>query len=184
MPELTDEEIASRVQKGDTEAFGVLVERYGPKLVRYARTFLFGTQDAEDLVQDTFIKAYSNINSFDATRKFSSWIYRIAHNEFVNALKKRARRPIVSIDTDAFLPQLVSPGAPEKDYDEHLLREGLRDSLGQLAPKYREILALFYFDELDYKEIADILHIPISTVGVRIHRAKAALKKTIPTPPV
>jgi len=88
MTEETDEAIALRVQGGDGEVFGELIERYQAKLSRYARKFLLDPDDAADIVQDIFIKSYQNIQSFDATRRFSPWIYRIAHNEFVNALKK------------------------------------------------------------------------------------------------
>ena len=94
MEKETDEAIATRVQKGDSEAFGQLVERYEEKLMRYARKFLRDPDDAKDIVQEVFIKSYQNIQSFDATRRFSPWIYRIAHNEFVNAIKKRSRGPV------------------------------------------------------------------------------------------
>ena len=88
MTEQTDEQIAQAVQKGDSSAFGLLVERYEPKLLRYAKKFLFDYEDGKDIVQEVFIKAYSNIQSFDSGRSFSSWIYRIAHNEFINAIRK------------------------------------------------------------------------------------------------
>src|SRR3954470_6961664 len=97
----TDEQIALAVQSGRSEKFGELVERYEAKLLRYARKFLLDPEDAQDIVQDIFIKAYENLQSFDATRRFSPWIYRIAHNEFVNALKKReSRKTIFTIDFD------------------------------------------------------------------------------------
>src|ERR1700727_2292342 len=91
MPEQTDEEIAVLVQNGDAEAFRVIMERYEPKMTRYAKRFLFGADDAKDLLQEVFIKTYVNIKSFDPERRFSPWIYRIAHNEFVNALKKKKK---------------------------------------------------------------------------------------------
>ena len=78
MAEMTDEEIALRVQRGDADAYGTLIERYQAKLMRYARKFLVDSEDATDIVQDIFIKTYENIQSFDATRRFSPWIYRIA----------------------------------------------------------------------------------------------------------
>ena len=77
---LSDEEIAQKVQANDTDAFGVLVFRYEDKMLRYARRFLFDYHDSEDVVQNVFIKAFTNINSFDYKRKFSPWLYRIAHN--------------------------------------------------------------------------------------------------------
>ena len=90
--DLTDEQIVMKVQAGDTESFRVLVERYEPKMHRYAKRFLFAADDAKDLLQEIFIKTYVNIKSFDSERRFSPWIYRIAHNEFVNALKKKEKR--------------------------------------------------------------------------------------------
>ncbi len=89
--ELTDEEIVSMIRSGETDSFGILVERYEAKMKRYARKFLFGYEDTEDLIQQVFVKAYVNIRSFDTTRKFSSWLYRIAHNEFINAIRKKKK---------------------------------------------------------------------------------------------
>ena len=113
MPELSernDEEVATQVQKGDIESFRVLVERYEPKMTRYAKRFFFDGDEGKDLVQEVFIKAYVNIQSFDASRRFSPWIYRIAHNEFVNNIKKRQKeRNNVSIfDFDLLFPHLIA----------------------------------------------------------------------------
>ncbi len=88
MPEQSDEAIVREVQQGGSNLFGLLVERYEKKMLRYARKFLLGGEDAEDLAQEVFLKAYTNIQSFDSRRRFSPWLYRIAHNEFVNAIKK------------------------------------------------------------------------------------------------
>ncbi len=87
----TDEAIVRQVQSGNTELFGLLLERYEGKMMRYARRFLFGYHDAEDAVQEIFIKAFTNIQSFDASRRFSPWLYRLAHNELVNVIKKKGR---------------------------------------------------------------------------------------------
>lgn len=173
----TDERIASRVQAGDTEAFGELIERYQAKLLRYGRKFLFDAEDAEDVVQDVFIKAFRNIRSFDASRRFSPWIYRIAHNEFVNALKKRqASRTIFAFDIDTLFPHLTAPDTADSVTLERDLRTALERHLDKLDAKYREPLILYYLEGMDYKEISDILHIPVSTVGVRLARARASLK--------
>ena len=84
--ELTDEEIAEMIQKGNSKFFESLIKRYEAKMTRYARKFLSNYHDIEDLVQNIFIKVYVNIKSFNTSRKFSPWIYRIAHNEFINAI--------------------------------------------------------------------------------------------------
>jgi len=175
---ITDESIALRVQAGEAEPFAELVTRYQPKLMRYARKFLADRDDAEDIVQDVFIKAYSNIQSFDASRRFSPWIYRIAHNEFVNEIKKKAsRRTVFSFDIDTLLPHLAAPERTDSVSLERDLRQTLEGHLDSLDPKYREPLILYYLEEMDYKEISDILQIPVSTVGVRLARARAQLQK-------
>lgn len=175
----SDEEIAAQVQKGNIESFQVLVERYEPKLTRYAKRFFFDGDEGKDLVQDVFIKAYVNIKSFDATRRFSPWIYRIAHNEFVNNIKKRQKkRENVSIfDFDTLVPHLIAKETADDKFNKAEIKRTLDRSLNKLNAKYREPLALYYLEDMDYREIADILHIPISTVGVRLQRGRIMLKK-------
>jgi len=183
MPEKTDEEIAREAQLGNAESFGFLIERYEPKITRYARKFIFNGEDAKDLVQEAFIKAYTNIQSFDAGRSFSSWMYRIAHNEFINAIKKKSRMPIFQFDFDAVFPQPVADETADSETNKKELRQMLDKCLGRLNPKYREPLVLYYFEDLDYKKIAEILEVPVSTVGVRLARGKANLKKIILSSP-
>lgn len=174
----TDEQIAKRVQEGESELFGELIARYQAKLSRYAGKFLFDADDGADVVQDVFIKAYENIKSFDAGRRFSPWIYRIAHNEFVNALKKRkASRIIFTFDMDTLLPHLTAPDTADSVALEQDLKRELDEHLEKLDPKYREPLVLYYLEGMEYREISEILHIPVSTVGVRLARARTALKR-------
>jgi RNA polymerase sigma-70 factor (ECF subfamily) len=174
----TDEQIVARVQAGESEIFGELVERYQSKLLRYGRKFLNDPDDAQDIVQDIFIKAYQNVRSFDVSRRFSPWIYRIAHNEFVNALKKRASLRIAfEIDMDTLFPHLVAPETADSAALEREVRAALDAHLDGLSAKYREPLILYYLESMDYKEISEILQIPVSTVGVRLARARALLKK-------
>ena len=176
---ITDEEIARRVQKGDREAFGILVDRYEAKIQRYGRKFLSGREDRDDIIQEVFIKAYANMKSFDASRRFSPWIYRIAHNEFVNAAKKNSAQKIFSFDLDILFPHLVAPETADSDVEKNELRSLLDQCLGRIGWKYRETLILYFFEEMDYREIADVLQIPVSTVGVRLKRGKEMLRKTV-----
>jgi RNA polymerase sigma-70 factor (ECF subfamily) len=184
MPEISeqnDEEVAIQVQKGDIESFRILVERYEPKMTRYAKRFFFDGDEGKDLVQEVFIKAYVNIQSFDASRRFSPWIYRIAHNEFVNNIKKRQKeRENVSLfDFDVLFPHLVAKETADDGFNKAEVKSMLERSLNTLNAKYKEPLVLYYFEDMDYREIADILHIPISTVGVRLQRGRAMLKKIV-----
>ena len=175
----SDEAIAARVQKGDVEAFGELIRRYESKMLRYAKKFLFGTDDAKDQIQEVFLKAYMNIKSFDVGRKFSPWIYRIAHNEFLNAIKKHKRLPVFAFDLDTLFPHLAAKETSDQDISASEIKGMLDKLLGEISPKYRELLVLYYFEEMDYKEIAEILRIPIGTVGVRLKRGREMLKQVI-----
>lgn len=175
----TDEELVSEVQAGAAEAFGVLVERYEDKIKRYARRFLLGYEDAEDLVQEVFIKAYINIQSFDAQRKFSSWLYRIAHNEFINAIKKKGREPLPFFDPDNLFPHPTAPESADTEINRQEMTELLESCLDKLNVKYREVLVLYYFEDMEYRAIADILKIPVATVGVRLKRGRQIMRSLI-----
>jgi RNA polymerase sigma-70 factor, ECF subfamily len=177
MDENTDENLAKQAQAGDQHAFGVLVARYGDKLLRYAKRFLFDHEDGADVVQEVFIKAYTNIRGFDANRKFSSWIYRIAHNEFIDAIRKKGREPLPFFDPDTLFPHPIEPKEADDEVKENELKSMLDSCLNRLKPKYREPLVLYYYEDLNYESIADILHVPISTVGIRLKRGKVALQK-------
>ena len=176
-PDLTDEQLAVLVQGGDKEKFGLLMARYESKLFRYGRKFLSNPDNIEDVVQEVFIKTYQNIKSFDASQRFSPWIYRIAHNTFVNALRKNSRGPLYIFDFDTLIshPVYEDPAVFEREQAE--IKKMIDKGLEELSSNYREILILYYLEEQSYKEIADILHIPIGTVGIRLKRAKDALKK-------
>lgn len=174
---LSDEQLALGIQQGELHLFSVLVERYEEKMMRYSRRFLYNQHDAEDAVQEVFIKAYTNMRSFDSTRRFSPWLYRIAHNELLNALRKKQHEPIPFFDPDTLLPHPIAPEQTDQPINEKELKELISTNLDKLSQKYREPLVLYYFQDLSYQEISDILQIPVSTVGVRINRAKITLRK-------
>lgn len=176
---VSDEDLATRIQKGEAELLGVLMQRYTEKLTRYGRKFLSNTDNIDDIVQDVFIKTYQYIQSFDASLKFSSWIYRIAHNAFINGLKKQQRSPILmpDFDLDVFMSHTtyLDPKIEEREYKE--LKEMIEQGLEKLKPKYKEVIILYYLEEMSYKDIGDILQVPTGTVGIRVMRAKEQLKK-------
>lgn len=176
---VSDEDLAIRVQKGDSEVFGVLMQRYTEKLTRYGKKFLSNSDNIDDIVQDVFIKTYQYIQSFDPSLKFSSWIYRIAHNAFVNGLKKQQRSPLLmpDFDLDVFMSHAsyTDPKIEEREYKELILM--IEQGLDKLKPKYKEVIILHFIENMSYKDIGDILQIPIGTVGIRVMRAKEQLKK-------
>jgi RNA polymerase sigma-70 factor (ECF subfamily) len=177
---LSDEEVALLVQRGDKDKFALIMERYEKKLLRYGRKFLSDKENVTDAVQEIFIKTYQGIKSFDSSQRFSPWIYRIAHNMFVNAIKKNSRNPVSFIDFDTLVAHPTYEDTAPADREQKEMRVLIDKGLGGLPPNYREIIILYYLEELSYKEIADILRVPIGTVGIRLKRAKEALKKKLP----
>ena len=176
-PQQTDEEIIRLVQAGDKEKFGIIMERYASKLSRYGRKFLSDPDNIEDIVQDVFVRAFKNINGFNSALKFSSWIYRIAHNAFVNGLRQKQRNPLLFIDFDTFIPHQVyeDPAVDEKEHEK--MKKMIELGLESLSPKYKEVIILHYLEEISYKEISDILEIPVGTVGIRVMRGKKMLRE-------
>lgn len=170
-----DAAIVREVTGGNAEAYGILMERYEARLIRYVSYLIHADPDsAADIVQETFIKAYQNLRGFDSAYKFSSWIYRIAHNEAMNVVRKD--RHLVH---DADLEPVALSEAEEDiagDMDHAILRDDVAGCLHALEPKYREVLMLQYYEHMKYAEIADVLHIPAATVGVWVSRAKAKMQ--------
>lgn len=175
--ETTDERLALLLQDGDTEALAALVDRYTAKLIRYGHRFLSSDDDIADVIQDVFVAVYQNIRDFDSTRRFSPWIYRIAHNAFVDTLRRQAKEPVYGFDFDRFAPHLVYEDPTEGEKEKEEMRVVLEKHLDRLPASYREIIDLYYFEDFKYQEIADILRIPIGTVGIRLSRARQMLKR-------
>ena len=179
----TDEEIVRRTL-ADKDAFAVLIERYEAKLARYLERLGVGVpEDREDILQNAFVKAYRNLNSFDPTLSFSSWMYRIAHNEAMSFFRAKRARPQVILDEngEALLTELRDERADAAEAAElRLSREELAKALASLSPKYRDALTLRFFEERSYAEMSDILEVPVGTVSTLIHRAKRALRAALP----
>ncbi len=174
-----DLELIEATKKGDSRAFDVLVLRYQSRIFKIVARFVRDPSEILDVCQEVFIKAYRNIQSFDTSQKFSPWIYRIAHNECINFLKKK-RLETVSLsvfELDTFLPHMATHKTPETELEKQDILKLLDAGLNKLDTKYREPLVLYYIEELDYKDIADVLQIPTATVGVRLNRAKKLLKE-------
>ena len=170
---LEDKELISLILQ-DQDNFAYLMNRYEAKLSRYIRRISgLRAEDAEDILQDVFIKTYQNINSFDKSLKFSSWIYRIAHNEVIsNWRKKKARPEEATWDVTDLLNNLADDTDMSKNIDIEYLRKNIDTILASMDMKYREVLILKFLEEKDYREISDILKKPMGTVATLISRAK------------
>lgn len=169
----TDEAIVARVIDGDIDAYELLLMRYEAKLQRYVTYLIHDSSAADDIVQETFIKAYQNLRGFNAKYKFSSWVYRIAHNEAMNYVKKNRHLTGDDIET---LPDTPYDAKLDELVDADIMEGHVRDCLAVLEPKYREVLQLVYFEHMKYDEVSDVLHVPSSTVGVWLSRAKSRLR--------
>ena len=177
---MTDEEVAAAAQTGSQLAFSELANRYWKRLMAYARRLLPNTNEAEDLVQEALMKVYINLRSYDSARRFSPWIYRIAHNVFVDHIKTLHRRPLPFFDPEVLFPHPIAPDRSDTAADTAMIRQQLDRVISKLEPRYREVLTLRYFEDMSYSEIADILHVPVGTVSIRMKRGLAKLQTSIP----
>jgi RNA polymerase sigma-70 factor (ECF subfamily) len=170
---LSDEELVGLVCDKDQELYREIVRRYQDKLLGYASYLVGDESRAAEVTQEAFVKAFVNLKGFDTKKRFSSWIYRIVHNEAVNQIKKYQR------ETAFALRGVAEKIADDFEVGEELCQEELRERLtaclDKLSLKYRAPLVLFYLEERSYEEISDILRMPVGTVGTRISRGRALL---------
>ena len=171
----TDEKIVSQIVSGDVEMFAEIMQRYEQRLLRYVIYLIRNEAMASDVVQETFIKAYQNLKGFKARYKFSSWIYRIAHNEAMNAVK-REKHIVQNIDVEN-IREATYETTTIQDIDRTILQGHVKACLDSLDIRYREVLMLQFYENMKYSEISDVLHIPASTVGVWASRGKAMLRR-------
>jgi len=168
---MTDEKLIEKIKK-DQNAFGEIIDRYQKKLERYVFYLIGDKNETLDLVQEVFIKVYINLNGFDVKKKFSSWIFRIAHNLTVNYLKKK--KTFLNLNEKI---KISDEKDIEDDFAKKELEKNLKKCLDNLPINYKEIIVLYYFENLSYEEISDALKIPPGTVAIRLSRAKKYLKK-------
>jgi RNA polymerase sigma-70 factor, ECF subfamily len=175
----SDEELLSLAIL-DNSYFSLIIKRYQAKLLNYIkRMSSLSEEDAQDLLQDIFIKVYLHANSFDTSLKFSSWIYSIAHNQIISNYRKyrsRAEGNQIKIE-DNLIHILVSDLNIEKEIDINLKAEKVNLVLNDLKKKWREVLILKYFEEKNYQEISDIIKKPEGTVASMLNTAKKEFKK-------
>ena len=155
--------------QGRSEAFDVLVDRYYRVLFSVALRIVNDPEEARDITQTTFMKAYEKLHTYDPNHKFFSWIYRIAVNESLNS--KGRRHPSEPVDT-----QLVARGdTPEQDYEKNRLQETIQAALMKLSLDHRQVVVLRHFGDLSYKDIASALAISEKTVKSRLFEARRQL---------
>ena len=175
---LTDVQIVAKTLV-DKQFFGEIVDRYEAKLKRYiARLGVRNPDDQLDVLQEVFLKVYKNLNAFDRSLQFSSWIYRIAHNEAISWYRKKNVRPEGHLIADSeeligFLS--AKEDAQDADFDKTINASEVNQALLKIDAKYCEVIILRFFQHKDYEEISDILKIPVGSVGTLLHRGKKQL---------
>ena len=184
----SDEELLTRFCKGQAEAFGALVRRYERELYGYVRRYLGDASLAEDVFQNTFLQVYVKSGQYEAGRPVRPWLYTIATNQAIDALRRNGRHQLLSLDqqreelADGELSSLVETlegggPSPLDVAQAQERRHKVRASVDRLPEFLRQVLVLAYYQGLKYREIADILGIPVGTVKSRLHAALVKLQE-------
>lgn len=178
---LSDQEIVRKSLEA-VDFFSCLYERYEERLLRYIKRVAFaGAEEAADILQDAFIKIWKNLNAYDQSLPWSSWMYRIVHNEAISSLRRKktvGRGQQVPWDERLFsgIPDDV---LPEDATEPELPDKNIHQVLALLPESYREVLVLRFWENMPYDAISDILKIPEGTVATRINRAKKAFRAMV-----
>lgn len=175
--------MVTQVKKGDQEAFEGIVDLFKDKIYRHCFRMVGNGHEAEDLAQETFLRAYRNISKYNSEYKFSTWIFRIATNLCIDRLRKK--KPDYYLDAEVpgtdgatMYSQLSSEEPlPEEVVTENEEWNELQAEIMKLPEKYRTAILLKYVEDLSLEEISKIMDIPVPTVKTRIHRGREALKK-------
>ena len=183
-PPLTDERLVELALDGNEEAFGLLVRRYQRRLTAFLSQLVGDLELARELSQEAFVRAWSALSRFDPKYRFSTWLFRIAHNLGIDQLRRRRLKTVSLYRTDAEGDEVevVVPDAgkdPLGHLENHALASELRQVIDELRPEYRELVLLRHFAGLSYQEIADFKEMPLGTVKNKLFRAHSVLRKAL-----
>lgn len=179
----TDEELIARFQQGDNYAFDLLVKRYKDPLLNFVYRFVGEREEAEDIVQETFLRLFKNKHYYREIAKFSTWIYTIAGNLAKTELRRRKRRKLLSIshfmssDKDYDIPD--EDNNPERDTNTVITDKIIQRAINKLSPKFKQVILLRDVQGFSYEEIAAIVGIPLGTVKSRVNRARLKLQEDL-----
>jgi RNA polymerase sigma-70 factor (ECF subfamily) len=183
-PTVDDADIIRRVRAGDTDAFGLLVEKYGGRIQRLVRGYVRNEKDAEDVVQDSFVKAFARLDRFDGRSAFFTWLYRIAANTSMDHNKKvRRRPPALPLDAQredeegrgAIAPPAKGP-TPLQGAMTAELRRSIDEAMASLPDIYREVIVLREMEGLSYDDMSRAIGVSRGTIESRLFRARERLR--------
>lgn len=173
-----EEGLLRRIADGERELFGELVLRHQDFIFNVVSKYVRFEEEARDITQEVFLKAYENLEGFRGESKLSSWLYRIAYNLSMNWSERRAGRE-TQLDDEAAEAIPEAPSVADELYERELQLARIAEVLETMPEKYRAVIRLYYFEDRQYQEIADALGLPINTVKVHLLRAKEQLRKKL-----
>ena len=180
---VSDEQLIAKFQLGDLQAFDILVRRYKDQLLNFVYRFVGNRSDAEDIVQETFLRVYKNKHMYKEIAKFSTWVYTIAGNLAKTELRRRKRHKIFSVsnfvneERDYDIPDREH--SPEKKVDSAIQEEIIQKAIEKLPAKFKEVIILRDIQGFAYEEISQILNIPLGTVKSRVNRGRLKLQEDL-----
>ena len=178
MRNLSDQEIIESIRKGNDTDYSIIVDRYKNKAFSMLKRMLKNEFDAEEVLQDCFLKAFKSLSSFKGESKFSTWFYRIVYNTALTKLssKKRMTETQMSSVEDHFNleSEYVSDEIEKKD-----VNQLIHDTISKLPERYSAIITMFYLNEMNIEEISEVMQITVSNVKVMLHRSRNALRDLI-----
>lgn len=181
-PATNDSQLTIASLAGDAKAFAELVNRYSSGVYKFAYRYVRDAADAEDIAQETFVRAWKNLKRFDLSKNIKTWLFTIAKNASLDFLKKKkpmafSRIAEAESELESFLAPYIATGEiSEIAVDQRLLKGDIDQALAKLPSAYRAVLALRYREQLKFREIAETLHEPIDTVKSRHRRGLMLLK--------
>jgi RNA polymerase sigma-70 factor (ECF subfamily) len=178
MPEPADRDLVLRTRRGEVQAFGELVRRYQSAVFNVCYRMLGERMEAEDLAQETFIRAFRRLATYDPDRPFGPWVRRVATRVCLNHLDRRTP-PSQELDEDRDRPLVAARNEPENVFAGAQASAGLRRAIMQLPPRYRAVIELRHYQEMSYAEIAELLEIPLSDVKSHLYRARKVLARSL-----
>ncbi|MCH7781767.1 sigma-70 family RNA polymerase sigma factor [candidate division KSB1 bacterium] len=179
----SDEDLILQFQEGNVYAFEQIVNRYKDQLVNFAFRFLGDVEDAEDIVQETFLRVFRKKKAYKNVAKFSTWIYTITGNLAKTELRRRKRRKLLSISSLGFEDKdfelTDTKKGPEENVDDLLQSRVIQKAIDSLPDKFKEVIIFRDLQELSYEEISKIVKIPLGTVKSRVNRGRLKLQEKL-----
>jgi RNA polymerase sigma-70 factor (ECF subfamily) len=180
-----DDVLVKRAKGGDEQAYKQLVEKYQRALYFHVLKMIKDKEQVNDLVQEAFVKAFDNLNTYSTNYAFSTWLYRIATNHTIDYLRKKKLKtlsidePVKTSDGEMQMQLEDESAGTDRDIIRKQRQDMVQDAIEDLPPKYRKVIQMRHMEEKSYQEIADVLDLPLGTVKAHIFRARELLYKAL-----